>query len=183
MYFVGKISDKSLVETSGTYLPDDPPDAAILTNIKARLGGVDADYSVYHISNTGSDAQRVLTGDSVALTWTGDSVTGISFASEDAKKWIQSSIDKTFILADGVEEAIINITILTANKSGTDTSFNGNLDINIGTPTGGNKYRFYFYNGVASRSLKTTNAGKFTIPAGRMTDYRIDNTVTLEAIQ
>ena len=184
MYFVGKVSDNSFVENSGTYQPSDPPDSAVLANIKARLGGADEDYSIYHISNTHSDTLRVLNGDTVTLVWTGNSVTGISFAAEDAKEWISVSVDKTSFSADNLDQVLVSVSVLLANKSGIDTSFNESIDLPIQSPSGTSKYRFYLVSGVSSKLIKTTLGGAWKAPSSsvRINGYRVNNTVSFESI-
>lgn len=167
-------------------------DSAFLNSF---LSALSANYSVsvenivlYSMLDDSAEVLRVANGDQYTLIWSGVAptgiITGLSFAVEDAKEWLQFSADKTTILNDGVEEITVEAKVLTANKSGTDTTFSGDLDIPVISPNGSVKMRFSFSLGVASKIITTTNAGVWVIPSNskRVIDYRVDSTITFDSV-
>jgi hypothetical protein len=157
---------------------------ALSTNYSTPVENI----SLYSITDSSEDALRLANGDQYTITWSGAAptgvITGISFALEDAKKWLQFNIDKPSILCDGVEKIIVGAQILTTDKGNIDTTFNGDIDIPILSPKGSVKMRFSFYLGVASKMVTTTDAGVWSIPANskRAVGYRVDNTITFDSV-
>jgi hypothetical protein len=179
-YIVGKISNKSTIE-SGIRSPFDL--TAFRTSVATNYGGVYTDYFVYSIDETTADAVRVKNGDDWTAVWTGNAITGVSFSTEDSKKWLEVSADRVSLMADGKESALIKVSVLTANKSGTDTSFVGTIDIPMSTPEGQKAVQFRFIGGRASRSIKAVKSGVWLIPSQKVSGYRNNNSVTINSIE
>lgn len=158
---------------------------SFISAVATNHGTTPSNVSFYYLAESDSSVTRVRNGDSWALTWSGSApsgeINGLNFTVEDAKKWLQFSVDKTGVLANGKEVLTVSITMLTANKSGTDTSFSGDLDIPVSTPGGGVKARFVFFSGKASKAFKFSTSGTFT--AGhKMSSYRMDNSISVDVI-
>ena len=180
LYIAGRISDHTTLESgfrSEFNLTD------FRSAFAANYGGVYTDYYIYQDSETSSDSLRIKNGDDWIAVWTGDAITGISFATEDAKKWIDVSIDRTSFMADNSESVLLKASVLLANKSGVDTAFDGNIDIPVHTSEGSRKLRFRFISGKASRAVTTTVAGIWRFPAIKVSGYRNNNSATFESIQ
>ena len=149
MFAVGKVSDKTLATISGTYGSGDPPDVAILANVIADFGGVAADYSILHISDTSAKAKRVMEGDDFDLVWTGNVLTDLDFASrEDTKRWIDVGVSKASILADNTDSLTLTLGIWKADKTGLATNQSTTVDLPVSTPLGICLIRCVFVNGV-----------------------------------
>jgi len=179
-YAAGKISDHTTLE-SGFRSPFNLTD--FRSAFAANYGGVYTDYFIYSVDESTADAIRVKNGDDWVAVWTGDDITGVSFATEDAKKWIDVTADRTIFMADGVEAVLLKASVLLANKSGVDTAFDANIDIPVQTSEGSRKLRFRFISGKASRAVTTTVAGNWTFPASKVSGYRNNNSTTFESIQ
>jgi len=148
-----------------------------------NYGGVYTDYYIYQDAETSADSIRIKDGDDFVAVWTGNTITGVSFAAEDAKKWVDVSVDRTSFMADNSESVLLKASVLLANKSGVDTAFNENIDIPVHTSEGSRKLRFRFINGKASRAVTTTVAGIWRFPAMKVSGYRNNNSTTFESIQ
>ena len=147
-----------------------------------NYGGVYTDYYIYSVDESTADAIRIKNGDDWTAVWTGDAITGVSFATEDAKEWIDVTADRTIFMADGMETILLKASMLLANKSGVDTSFNTTVNIPLNTSEGAKKLQFRFISGKASRSVTTKVSGSWRFPAGKVTGYRTNSTVTFESI-
>lgn len=186
-YVAGNKTDHTIIETaqisidlSNTNVRD-----SFISALSGNHGVSVSDISLYYVSSTEANVARIQNGDSWALTWDDDAptgeISGVSFAEEDAKKWLQFSADKTTVIADEKDTLTVSVSVLTANKSGVDTSVSGSVDIPVTTPDGGIKARFAFLTGKASKSFKFSKPGVFR--AGlKMTSYRMDNELNIDVL-
>lgn len=179
-YVAGRISGHATVE-AGFRSPFNLMD--FKSAIAANYGGVDLDYYVYSVDESNTDAVRIKNGDEWVAVWTGDVITGVDFSIEDAKKWIDVSVDKLTFSADNKEVVLVKASILLADKSDVDTSFDTNVDIPIKSSDSSYKIRFKFISGKASRAIKTSMAGTWKFPLSKVPGYRNNNTVSFESIQ
>jgi len=186
-FAAGNKTTQALIESASISidLSNSSVQSSFLTALSTNHGVAEADISFYYLADTDPSVTRVHNGDSWALTWSGSAptgeVSGVSFATEDAKKWLQFSANKTGVLANNKDILTVSITMLTANKSGTDTTFSGDLDIPVSTPDGGTKARFVFVSGKSSKNFKFSKSGYFSA-GSKMTNYRMDNTLTVEIL-
>jgi hypothetical protein len=186
-FFAGKKSEQILLEYGGSSLDFNSATtrASFLSALSTNYGISTSDISFFVVGDSSTEVTRIRNGDSWALAWSNGMPSGvissISFAAEDAKKWLQFTADKTTVLANNKDLLTVSVSVLTANKSGIDTTFSGDLDIPVITPNGGVKARFTFYTGKAAKTFKFDKAGTFKI-GYRQTSYRIDNTVSAEVL-
>jgi hypothetical protein len=159
--------------------------ASFISSISTNSGVSVANISFYYLTDNDAFVTRVRNGDIWALTWNGSiptgEISGVSFVTEDAKKWLQFSADKTGVLSNNKDILTVSVTMLTANKSGTDTTFSGDLDVPVSIPGGGVKARFVFHAGKASKAFKFSTPGGFSI-GSKMTTYRMDNSASVDVI-
>jgi len=157
---------------------------SFISAVATNHGTTPSDVSFYYLAESDASVTRIRTGDAWTLTWDGSApsgeVNGIGFTTEDAKKWLQFSTDKTEIGSDGNDKVTISVTMLLANKSGTDTSFSGNLTVPISDPNGSGKIKFVFSSGLASKSLKFSQPGTVSLGVSKMVDYRMDNSIHID---
>jgi len=186
-YAAGNKTNQALLETAqvSLNLNDSVVRASFLSALSGNHGVSVSDISLYYVSSTEAFVARIQNGDSWALTWDNDAptgeISGVSFAEEDVKKWLQFSADKTTVIADEKDTLTVSVSALTANKSGVDTSVSGSVDIPVITPDGGIKARFAFLTGKASKSFKFSKPGVFR--AGlRMTTYRMNNELNIDIL-
>lgn len=186
-FFAGKKSDQTLLEHGGSSLDfnDASVQASFLSALSINHGVSTNDISFFTVSDSSTEVERISSGDSWALAWSGGAPSGeissIDFSEEDAKKWLQFSADKTAVLSDNKDLLTVSVSVLVANKSGIDTSFSGDLDIPVSTPNGGVKARFTFYTGKGAKLFKFDRAGTFAI-GFRQVSYRVDNSVSVDIL-
>lgn len=187
-YSAGNKTEQTLI-TSGAISLDFSVESirtSFINSISTNSGISVADISFYYLAEDDASVIRIMQGDTWSLTWNGGAPTGeidgLSFSTEDAKKWLQFSADKTGIVSNNKDTVTISVTMLTASKSGTDTTFSGDLDIPVSTPEGGVKARFVFHTGKASKGFKFSNPGNISIGRTKMTSYRMDNSLTIDVI-
>lgn len=188
MFIVGKKSDQTILHVSGTYQPNDPSDDVILTNVKNKHGGVDSDYSILHLDNSGISALRILNGDEYDVVWSDVSPDGeisdVDFTTEDNKKFVKVSIDKNEIDGDGIDEAVLTVEIWQSDQSGIATNINTDVSLPVITPD--RKGIVYtpisIINGVGTININTTIYGRWTFPGlnKRYKNFRILNNVHLD---
>lgn len=182
-YLVGKIADNEnphggLVIISAIYGNGIPSDEIILNNAVNQLGGVDTDYAIYKLDSTSSDGLRIKNGDELSLHWTANEITSIDFELEEAKLWINVSVDKMIVKKDGVDYLTVTTNMIKADGSGIDTTFNDEIVINILTPAGIKPLLVKFTDGVCEYPFQPadhTNAtGNYKIPAGKVDGFRVE---------
>lgn len=182
-YMISRKIDKTVLE-SGFRSPFDS--AAFVSAVAANYGGVPADYTVYTVDESDAKVQRVKQGDTFKPLWSGvgaaSEVSDLDFTDEDVKKILRYEVDKSSVLVNGGVSAVVTVSVLLADKSGVDVSFEKDLDLPVQTPERTVKMRFTFINGVASRTVPPTVAGAWTFPAGKPSDFRNENAVSFEAV-
>lgn len=158
--------------------------AALCTNHSIS----DSNLSLYYVADADESVVRVMSGDSYTLTWsaavpTGE-VNGLSFSTEDAKRWVKITVSKSEILADNTDTTVVTIELWKADKSGIATSVTANADVPILTPNGPRKIRVNLVNGVATKTFKTAIAGEWVIPSKtKFNNVRVWEAITVESIQ
>jgi hypothetical protein len=183
LYVIGRKSDKKVLETG---FRSDFDAAAFASAVAANYGGAPADYTVYTVDESDAKAQRVKQGDTFAPAWSGigaaSAVTDLDFTAEDAKKILRYEVDAPAVLVNGGVSVTVTVSVLLADRSGTDVSFEKDLDIPIRTPERAVKMRFSFVKGVASRAVTPTVAGVWIFPAGKLAEFRNENGVSFDTI-
>lgn len=100
---------------------------------------------------------------------------GVVELAPDTRPFIDATVDKTEIDADGVDTAILTVRVL--KPDGTpNTGFNGTVRAVI---FGAFYVKFEFTAGVATKNLKTTQSGIY--PMGSTNDYRLKSPLTISA--
>ena len=161
LYITGRVSDKTIVESGFRSEFDLNP---FRQAFAANYGGVYTDYYIYQDAETSSDSLRIKNGDQWVAVWTGDVITGVSFAAYDALEWIRFYASKSSILADNRDSSTISAKIYTADKLGIDTTYSGTIDIDISCSRTTAKMRFIFTKGQASKIFKTDTYGLWGFP-------------------
>lgn len=130
-----------------------------------------------------SDIRVALAGDGRETTVLWDDVAKEPIAPTDTRPYVDVTADKTEIDADGVDEAIITFTVL--RPDGTpNTTFTATRRFK--TPPGilGDRQRnirLSFTNGVATKSLKTTKSGDYTVKSNYL--FKVKTPVTVSAYE
>jgi hypothetical protein len=159
---------------------------AYITALASNHGVSLSNVSFYYLLDTDVSVLRIRNGDTWVPTWSGSAPTGelngVSFTTEDAKKWLDFSTDKTSAVANSKDRLTISVNVLTANKSGIDTTFSGDIDIPISLPEGQSKARFTFFTGKSSKAFKFANSGSFSIGSRKLLDYRMNNTLNVDVV-
>ena len=134
--------------------------------IPINYGGVSGDYSFHQMS--ANDEVRVRNGDEYSVVWTANEISSVSFAPEDAKRYVKIYADALEIDGDGVDTSNITLEVWKTDLSGIDTAVTvSNKSIPIQTPDGERWARVSVTNGVATKAFKTTKAGEWQFPARR----------------
>ncbi len=188
MFAIARIADKAaegkgLVEISGINLDITNPTlkANFMSAIAKNYGGSASDYYITELSST--DETKIRSGDEYDITWDSDTISGTTFAKEETKKFIEVTTNKTEIDADGVTKATLTITIIKADDSGTDTTYQDDLTIKVNTPEKSNiKMKLSFSDGVASKIIKSAIPGEFVVPIMKPAGLRIKQAVTVDAV-
>jgi hypothetical protein len=170
MWFAARKTGQELIHNQD----NEPPlrRADFVSFIIENYGGAKEDYSFYRARN--GDRRRLRNGDDFNLLWENNEITGINFDVEDNKRLIVCSDpnNKTFLLGDGISERVINIQVLKPDQE-LDTSFNGQKQLPIITPSGQKFCLCNFNNGVVTLKLKTKQSGDWIIPAkGYRNDFK-----------
>jgi hypothetical protein len=159
-WIIAKVSDHSVIEVSNK-IPDFTL-GELQTVIPINYGGSSSDYSYYQLSV--NEISRIKDKDEYTLTWVGNNITAISFAVEDAKKWLRLTADKIKAKANGNEKITVTAKVLLYDKSGVDTSYNGTIVATIHKAKKTGYIQFDFINGVCSKDVKTNDDGDWVIP-------------------
>lgn len=183
MYLVGKKITKELLEKSGIYSTGHPTESVIIDSAINRFGGVSSDYSVFIIGDSSEDARRVLDGDEFLLLWENDIIKGISFQPEDSKNTISVSCSKSYIIDDGLDEAVVNIEILDSSEN-IDSNFNDTVLIPIRVNGADGYKRVVFVNGVASVSFTGSQMGRIIMPSNpkRVGALKVKNSIRINIV-
>lgn len=181
MYIAIRKSNSEILEKN--HVVPELSERAVLDSMVRRYGGVDADYSVCFITDS-TAKERIFNGDEFVAAVDGSgTATGVSFAAEDAKRYINFALDKTSLTANGIDTATLTVTVRSSNDSQVE-AFNGDIDIPILCGTMATWVTATFVNGVATlpiRAIKTF-AGLWQFPdQSRFSPlYRIKNRAQLK---
>lgn len=133
-----------------------------------KYGGVRADYKLFDLRAISGDAvaARVLNGDEFNLVWTGNNVSGVDFAPEDAKFLLDVTAPNLEVPADGA--TVVNVTVELFNANGTPRgNFSGSRELEISSPIGAVRHLLNFNAGVAVIPFRTQLAGYWQFPHNR----------------
>jgi len=159
---------------------------AFRSSLCTNYGIVDSNLSLFYVAESNATVARIQNGEAYTLTWTASApdgeVDGFDFSTEDAKKWLQFSANKSSLVADGVESVIISASLLKADKSGIDTTFGSAIDVSVVLPGRNSKLRFLFSSGQASCSMKFDIGGTLYL-GSKVSGYRCDNTLTIDIVE
>jgi len=170
MYIVGRIADQAIIATRNGIVDeigrDFIADTNEVLNITAQnFGGAPADYVVYRLDDT-TEVPRYRDGDGWLATWTSDAITAVSFDVEDAKWIADFSLDKDTINGDGVDTAVMTLTVYLADGV-TVSTLNANRIIPI-LKDGGVLYTLMDLTaGVATVSVKRLGGGSYQFPGSK----------------
>jgi len=186
MYIVAKIADHSIVKVTGVYYDKPPSENILLDNIVKEFGGATGDYAVLNVDDKSTDALQISKNWSFTLIWSGDTITGIDFTAETAKKWIEffNTSDQSTIEANDREAILLGANVLLDDGLTIDNTFNDFVDVPITTPSTSTFMRFYFVKGKSSKSFKTDIYGQWTLPSNsdRFNNFRVKNQLTFNSI-
>lgn len=160
-WIIGKKSDESIVEISNKV-----PDFGITelqTVIPLNHGGVSGDYSYYQLP--AADLDKIVDGWEYTITWAGNEITGVDFSTEENKRWIKVTVNKTEIDDDGVDSLTLRLEVWKADQSGIDTNVTASAKIPILTPNGEKWVKASVVNGVREVSFSTTKSGEWVVPS------------------
>ncbi|MEE9374548.1 MAG: hypothetical protein V3V00_15945 [Saprospiraceae bacterium] len=174
-----KVSDKKWasrgrISKKETGDPHMPTDAQVEAGAAASLGGVAADYTTFRTTNTTEQA-RLDAGDEFVATLDGSNdVTSVSFATEDAKQWIEITTDVTddeMKLNDDDTYDTLNVTakIYEDDKTTLDTSYNGTITIcGLNTANKSTPLKLVFASGVKTWQMKPKHRGDYVFPTSKI---------------
>lgn len=144
-----------------------PTDAEFQAAAASRLGGVASDYVIVRSTND-AIKERVMRGDEFAL----NNANAFDFSADNAKRFLLASTNKTEVLDDGVDFALITLTARNTNAQGgigaVASGVNATIRVTIEAPWGLVKVPVTFVNGVATKRLRRRAArdeGVWRIPA------------------
>ncbi len=175
MYLVGKISLKTDAISHNGYVElshrgNIPPPAMVQykAGLAANHGVGPDDYDVKDVNDfSASDQDRVRAADEFVLVWTGDVITGVSFALEDAKNIVDfttaSNQEEAKISSDGVDTVAVKVKVFEPNGA-TPLSLNGTEYVAVNSPLGTSVVKLDFTNGVANTNLKSALPGRYRFP-------------------
>jgi len=184
MYIVGKISDHSLIYTSGQISPV-PSDAVILAAAVESAGGAPADFSILQIQDGIAKARRIQDGDSFALIWSGSTLSDVDFAGEESKRWIRFTPAAASFVANGVASLAVTVEIWKADKTALAGNMNSTEDIPIVSPSGSVVLlRCSFVAGSCVKPVVSSQAGRWTFPASqkRAAGFRVWGVETVDGV-
>lgn len=164
---IKRISDNAVMsyETRGGTVPTDEEFQA---GAAANFGGVAADYAIVR-STDPAIITRVMRGDDFTL----GANNVFSFAASDAKRFLIASVNKTEVLDDGVDFALITLQARNTNAQGNvgslATGVNATINVFVEAPWGTVRVPVTFQNGVATKRLvrrDVRDEGMWRIPSG-----------------
>jgi len=145
---------------------------------------VTADYSIAYFGNESVTAKRILNGDQYTVSWVNNEIDGVDFTSEDTKKLIKVSIDKTEINGDKVDTATLTVELWKADNSGIANTITADVSFPVNCPTrrGVIYTPLSIVNGVGTIAINTDIYGKWIFPGEnkRYKNFRIVNQVSLD---
>lgn len=166
MYILGDNTTQEIVFISGRYPTGDPSDENIINNAVTTYGGTSAIYSVYHVDEKSDDYNRIKNKKAEPeLVWDGTTITGIVFTEYDTRQYIGVITDKTIIDPDGIDTAVLTITVYENDGVSVDTKFNSTVNFQMLMPTGGYQtVQISFNKGIATYDFTTTVSGTWKFP-------------------
>lgn len=182
-WIVGRKADHSIVEVLNK--KPEWSKAELKEVIPINYGGVQGDYSYYKLSE--QELNRYDDRDDYTLTWVDDDITALDFGVEDNKRRIRFTSDKKKIKGDGVEAIVVTAEVWNAANTAIDTTYNGTMIIDIDSGRRDGLAELVFTSGVATKTLKTTECGKWRIPLNRKhvedndnESFKVDKDYTLK---
>jgi hypothetical protein len=167
-YIAGKRTDKSTVESGfRTSFENNQLRQSFANN----YGGIYTDYFIYSVDESMVDAERIRNAEEFDAVWEGEDIIGISFNKEDAYKVLRfqvkdiTGVNNDTLIADGVDNLIISVSVWNPGLVDIDTSFNEMILLPLTDPDNRRAFvKLQLVNGLASKEFKTTKYGIWNIP-------------------
>jgi len=173
MFILANNKTHDVLKVSGQYIGlTEAQQLSLRTNVLNKAvaeGYLLADLEYFYIEDSdlpNSTCQRILAGASYDVIWTGGNITSIDFSPEDAKGYVKFTSDKTEIRGDGVDSALITLTVYLADKV-TVKNINAVKLVPIKIPGAIISARMQLVNGIGTLTFKKINdlpLGNYTFP-------------------
>ena len=174
MHFVGKISDESYVQHSGTYKSGEPTKAQVKNSVAREHGGEPDDYDVYFIEDKSTLARKINRGASFELVWENGLITGLDTKIEDGKKYLSFSSDKAAV-TNNSESTTVSVVVYQSDGTSVDTSFRGKVRALCSGPVDVFEVEITVDSGTGSVVFSPDIAGGYSFPSGRVHCGSLDN--------